>query len=92
MNSAQRLFLLSIIGIFILAIITNLSEKEDKGTIRELEYSRNNLRIYLEDKRELIIFSKKILNLSKGEQIYFKGAKEAGDSEIKVEKIWKIKK
>ncbi len=92
MNLKKILFIFSILGILSLILISQTVQKEMEGVIEKIIYSENKITITLENSQEnLIIFEDKILNLKKGDKIFYKGKKEIykNNSQILVNSIEK---
>jgi len=93
MKTPKIFLLISIIGIFALLSLAQLSQKEKSGIITELKYSTNKITITLENYTEnLIIFDNKILDLNKGEKINFIANPDTynGQKQLIVNQIKKI--
>tara|TARA_Y100000310_G_C20614044_1_gene779611 strand:- start:1083 stop:1367 length:285 start_codon:yes stop_codon:yes gene_type:complete len=77
MNLKKILFISSILGILSLTLISQITQKEIEGIVEKITYSEKRTVITLENSSEnLIIFENKILNLKKGDKIFYKGKKE----------------
>jgi DNA/RNA endonuclease YhcR with UshA esterase domain len=92
MNLKKILFISSILGILSLTLISQTVQKEMEGVIEKIAYSENKITITLENSSEkLIIFENKILNLKRGDKIFYKGKNEIykNNSQILINSIEK---
>ena len=77
MSLKKKIFISSILGILLLTLISQITQKEISGVVEKIIYSEKRTIIVLENSSEkLIIFENKILNLKKGDKIFYKGKKE----------------
>ncbi len=87
----KLVFILSIISIILLSLLSN--HTEIVGKIKNINYYPERIDIYLEDLNEpIIIFTNKILNLSKEDIIRVEGTRETykNKEQIIANKIIKI--
>jgi len=77
MKKQKLLFILAIIGIFILLILTTKSKPITEGIVKEIKYEEKRIIIKLENQnQEIIVFSNQILNLKPGQNISVIGKQE----------------
>jgi DNA/RNA endonuclease YhcR with UshA esterase domain len=92
MNLKKILFISSILGILSLTLISQTIQKEMEGIVEKITYSENKITITLENsQKNLIIFENKILNLKRGDKIFYKGKNEIykNNSQILINSIEK---
>ena len=71
------LFLLSLIGVFILLILSQNQKPIIHGKIQKINYGNNKISIFLQNNQiEIVLFTNQILNLQKDQQINVYGYEE----------------
>ena len=88
--NTKTLFLLAITLLLINMIILELTGEFILGTVEEIEYSRSKITLSLkENEFTFVIFTKKILEIKKGDKIKIQGVENIykGKEQIIVSKI-----
>jgi len=91
MKHQKSVFLLALLGTVVLIIYVMGSSAMEQGVVKEIKKNTGIIRITLETGALLILFDKLMVDLDKGDTIYFFGKKEnyRGQKQIIVEKIIK---
>jgi cell division protein FtsL len=72
----KRLFLLTILLIFVTIIITENNKDQIMGEVQKITYSTNKITLEIEDyDEEVVLFTKKILDIKKSDKLKIYGKK-----------------
>ena len=94
MKSKKILFFLSLVGIFILIILSQATKQTQTGTIQSIQSSNNKITIHIEDfEPKLILFDVSSINLKKGDVIKFQGKQDVykDQEQIIIDKIFLLR-
>ena len=94
MKSKKILFFLSLVGIFILIILSQTTKQTQTGTIQSIQSSNNKITIHIEDfEPKLILFDVSSINLKKGDVIKFQGKQDVykDQEQIIIDKIFLLR-
>jgi len=76
MNKQKIFFILSIIGIILLLILSQNSFEKISGKIEKIIYQDGAIKIYIKNEsKEILLFTKKIINLKENDKIIVVGKK-----------------
>lgn len=93
MKLQKIIFVLSLIGVLLLIVLAQNTDKNYTGKITSIKFSENKITIQLENfEEELILFNTNLLNLTKGDEVRFQGRQDTYKSkkQLIVDKIEKI--
>ena len=93
MKLEKILFILSIIGILILILLSQITNPIYTGKIESVKSSNNKIIIHIENSTtELVLFNTQFINLSKGYTIEFQGRQDTykNQEQIIVDKLFLI--
>lgn len=93
MKSEKLLLFLSIIGILIIILLSQIITPTYTGKITSIQSSNNKITIEIENSlTELILFETTFINLTKGKTIEFQGRKDTykNKPQIIIDKITKL--